>query len=74
MNKNKKRFWKFFLLVVLYMFAMTLLVDCIWNLTAKDPVSTLFTTSALLHRAFDAIIAGLLISLLFVLVKKKNPD
>ena len=74
MNESKKRFWKFFLLIALYMFTATLAVGCVWNLIAKDPVSTLFTTSALLHRAFDAIIAGSLISLLFVLVKKKNPD
>ena len=74
MNQSKKRFWKFFLLIALYMFTATLAVGCVWNLIAKDPVSTLFTTSALLHRAFDAIIAGLLISLLFVLAKKKNPD
>jgi hypothetical protein len=74
MDKNKKRFWKFFLLAALYMFAVTLAVGCVWNLIAKDPVSTLFTTSALLHRVFDAIIAGLLISLLFVLIKRKNPN
>ncbi|HKC35571.1 MAG TPA: hypothetical protein VKB95_05895 [Chitinophagaceae bacterium] len=74
MNESKKKFWKFFLLIALYMFAATLAVGCVWNLIAKDPVSTLFTSSALLHRAFDAIIAGFLISFLLVLIKKKNPD
>jgi hypothetical protein len=56
------------------MFAATLAVGYVWNLIAKDPVSTLFTTSALLHRVFDAIIVGFLVSLFFVLMKRKNPD
>jgi hypothetical protein len=72
MNESKKRFWKFFLLAALYMFTVTLAAGCAWNLIAKDPVSTLFTSSALLHRVFDAIIAGLVISLLLVLLKKKH--
>jgi hypothetical protein len=79
MDKNKKGFWgnfnwKMFLLIVVYMFAVTLAVACIWNYIAKDPVSTLFTASELLHRTAEAIIAGFLISALLVIIKKKNPD
>jgi uncharacterized BrkB/YihY/UPF0761 family membrane protein len=79
MSIPKKGFWKnfslkIFLLIAIYMFIATLAVGCIWNVIVKDPVSALLTSSALGHRAFDAIIAGFLISLLFVVMKRKNPD
>ena len=75
MNEDKKGFrrkfnWRIFLLIALYMFIATLAVGCVWNLITKDPVSPLLTTSALLHRAFEAIIAGLLISFLVISIKK----
>ena len=73
MNESKKRFWKFFLLIAVHMFAVTLAVEFVWDLIAKDPISTLFTTSALLHRTFTAIIAGFLISLLLLVMKRKIP-
>ena len=44
----------------MYAFLLTLIVACCWNFVAKDPVSSLFTTSALLHRAFEAAFVGLL--------------
>ncbi len=76
MSTGKNGFWKsfnlkIFLLIAIYMFIATLGVGCIWNLIVNDPVSTLLTTSALLHRVFDAIIAGFLIYLLFLLMKSK---
>jgi len=79
MYNNKKGFWKNlnwknFLLIALYMFIATLVVECVWNFIAKDPVSVLLTRSALLHRAFTAVIAGFLIYLLFLAMKRKNPD
>ena len=67
MSERKKGFWKNFtwkkfLLIGAYMFIATLAVGCVWNLIVKDPVSTLFTTSALLHRTFTAIIVGFTLS------------
>ncbi len=44
------------------MFAVTLVVGCVWNYIAKDPVSGLFTFSELLHRAFTAILVGFTLS------------
>jgi threonine/homoserine/homoserine lactone efflux protein len=55
------------------MFTATLIVGCVWNFIAKDPVSALLTTSALLHRALEAVIAGFLIYLLFLVLKRKYP-
>ena len=79
MNSSKKGFLKsfslkIFLLLAILMFIVTLAVGCIGNLITNDPVSTLLTTSALLHRMFDAIIAGFLIYSLFILMKRKYPD
>ena len=67
MSTGKKGFWKNFtgkkfLLIASYTFAATLAVGCVWNLIVKDPVSTLFTISALLHRAVTAIIVGFTLS------------
>ena len=69
MDKNKKGFWrnftwKKFLLIAVYMFAITLIIGCLWNYLSNEPVSALFTSSELLHRAFTAIIAGFVIYLL----------
>jgi hypothetical protein len=67
MSGSKKGFWKNFtwkkfLLIASYMFVVTLAVGCVWNLIVKVPVSTLFTTTALLHRTFTAIIVGFTLS------------
>ena len=67
MNESKKGFWKNFtwkkfLLIALYMFVVTLAVGCVWNVIAKNSVSVLFTSSALLHRTFTAIIVGFTLS------------
>jgi hypothetical protein len=73
---NKKRFWrnftlKKFLLITLYLFAVTLIVGAIWDYITKIPVSILFTTSELLQRAFTAIIVGFILS---GLIKMRNSD
>jgi hypothetical protein len=44
MNTGKNIFWKkfnlqIFLLIALCFFIATLMVECVWNLIAKDPVS-----------------------------------
>jgi hypothetical protein len=48
------------------------MVECVWNLIAKDPVSPLFTLSALLHRTFEAIIASLIVYFLKYGLKEKT--
>jgi|GEM_PF-6743075 hypothetical protein len=77
MNTGKNIFWKkfnlqIFLLIALCFFIATLMVECVWNLIAKDPVSPLFTLSALLHRTFEAIIASLIVYFLKYGLKEKT--
>ncbi|MEO7984007.1 MAG: hypothetical protein ABI688_07990 [Bacteroidota bacterium] len=67
MNKTKKGFWKNItrkkvLLIAGCVFITTLLVGCGENYLSKVPVPALFTGTALLHRAFEALFVGIILS------------
>jgi hypothetical protein len=57
--------WRKFAVIAVFAFLATLAIDCVWNLADKDPVSVLFTTSALLHRVFEAIFVGVVVSAIY---------